>query len=169
MMKAQRISMLAVAALATTTLAVATSPAHGGVQTVKNYVTVGMDYGGFAHGRVFSDKIACMRNREARFYIRRPDADWRLLFTTTTHGDHGDPGFWSQSVDVRLPVKYYAVIRRERNGGYLCMRDESSVRRQSCPPCDRSARRGPGPDTSGGAAARLDTGTDTRVGVGAYR
>jgi hypothetical protein len=116
------------------TLAVAASQAHGDGQRVKSEVTVEhLESGHFAHGRVRADKNACRRHREVKLYTRRPDADWRLLFTTTTKraGWPYAPGYWSKSIDVRLPVKYFAVVTRERKGGYLCTRDKSPVGRES--------------------------------------
>lgn len=133
-MRAQRISTLAVAALATTALAVPASQAHGDGQRVKSKVTVvHLESGHFAHGSVKADKFACRVNREVKLYIRRPDAHWRLLFTTTTGrpGGNPNPGSWAKSIHLRnFPVRYFAVVTRERRGGYLCTRDKSPVGRE---------------------------------------
>ena len=132
-MRTQRISTLAVAALATTALAVSASQAHGDGQRVESEVTVvHLESGYFAHGWVKADKFACRKNREVKLYIRKPDAHWRLLFTTTTRRLGDNPGYWGESIDLRnrLPVRYFAVVTRARRGGYLCTRDKSPVGRE---------------------------------------
>ncbi len=130
-MRTQRVSTLAATALATTALAVPASQAHGDGQRVRSKVTVvHLESGHYAHGWVKADKFACRKNREVKLYIRKPDAHWRLLFTTTT-GGNPNPGYWGKSINLHdFPVRYFAVVTRERKGGYLCTRDESPVGRE---------------------------------------
>ena len=126
---ASRITGLAVAALATTALAVAASPALGGDgQKVKLKSEITMQVLGpepiFFGGRVKADKAACKRDRKVKLFSQKPGEDRRLENTKTTRGS----GHWAARADShRGPLHYFAVVTREKQRGYICLRDKLPV------------------------------------------
>ncbi len=110
------------------------SQAHGDGQTVKSKITIHAERG-FVYGDVRADKAACEKRRQVKLYTRK-SGDRRLEGTTTTgRTDPGTgrriPGGWSiHDFDFPSPpLKYFAVVTRERNDGYVCTRDKTAVRR----------------------------------------
>ena len=110
--------VIGVAALATTALALATSQAHGGTQTVNSRITIGEEeIGSAVSGRVKAGQVACVQGREVNVYSRRPGKDRRLEGTTTTGGGGG----WELRIGPHFhPKRYFAVVTAEEKDGYLC-------------------------------------------------
>ena len=107
-MKAQRISLLAVAALATTTLALpAASQARGDGETVESKIAMyhygnsvtkrhveGNLYAGEIGRKVYEPVFACTRHRKVKLYTRKSGEDKRLAGTTYTDRDRDHSTDW---------------------------------------------------------------------------
>ena len=122
-----RITGLAVAALATTALAVAASPTlgdDGQKVRVESKITIrfaGLDTFG---GRVISNRVACRIHRKVKVYFRRPGEGRRLARTKTSDREGG----WTQFIPNHGEgTNHFAIVTREVKGGYICLRDKSGV------------------------------------------
>ena len=127
-----RITGLAVAAPATTALAVAAPSALGGGQRVESEITIQtIDADGDKGGRVRADKPACKWHRKVKLFYRRHPGGKRILEGTDTTGGgrlRHTAAQWGESFrKSSVAHTVFAVVTRKKRRGYICMRDKSNV------------------------------------------
>ena len=125
------LTRFALAALASTALAVTAAPAFAGGQpgqtvTIDSTIILRQHFPAF-HGRVKADNDACIEQRTVKLFKLRRRGDRKLLGTTTTD----NAGKWQVNVEPLKSGAYFAVVKKETQGTagtiYVCARDKSKI------------------------------------------